>query len=103
LAEGVAFVGGTITEAELAAARLRAAGIPVRIRYDSPWPPFVDPVWRGGFPVLVPSSRLAEAKDLLADVDSTARPLLPRVVAIVVIAAFVAPLIATALAAMTRR
>jgi hypothetical protein len=102
-AERVAFVGGTVTEAELAAARLRAENIPVRIAYGSPWPPFVDPVWRGGFRVLVPASRLEDASELLADVRSTARPLLPRVLAILVLVAFVAPLIVQAVASLTRR
>ena len=83
--------------------RLRAAGMPVRMTYGSPWPPFVDPVWRGGFRVLVPAARWKEARELLEDVESTARPLLPRAVAILVLVAFVAPLLVQAVAALTRR
>jgi hypothetical protein len=46
---------------------------------------------------MVPEAELDEAKDLLAEVPSTARPILPRVIAIIVLVVFVGPLIATAL------
>ena len=64
--------------------------------------PSIDPIWRGGFPVYVPADRLGEARDLLADVPSSARPILPRAVAIIVLVAFVAPLLAQAVQWLTR-
>ncbi|TMD59487.1 MAG: hypothetical protein E6I87_09310 [Chloroflexi bacterium] len=79
------------------------AGIPVRTSYTSPWPPFVDPVWRGGFAVLVPEAQIDAAKDILGDVESTARPILPRVVAVIVLVAFVGPLVVSAISWLARR
>ena len=98
----MAFVGGNFVEAEVVSARLRAAGIPVRTPYGAPWPPSIDPVWRGGFPVLVPAARVDEACEILGDTRSTARPLLPRALAILVLIVFVAPLLVNAIRSLTR-
>jgi len=52
--------------------------------------------------VLVPAVRVDEAKEILGDFESTARPILPRVLAIIVLIAFVGPLVVSAISWLTR-
>ena len=82
--------------------RLQAAGIPARVAYRAPWPPGLVASWLAGFPVVVPESRLKDAADLLEDAPSSARPILPRVLALLVLIAFVAPLLVSAVGWLTR-
>lgn len=84
-------------EAEIIANRLRVAGIPVRIRYDSQEgvPRQIAPsglgFGPGAFRVAVPAEHAGEARDLLAGVDPrpASRSPLFRAVAIVVLVSFV--------------
>jgi len=84
-------------DAEVIASRLRAAGIPVRIRYESQGgvPRQIAAsglgFGPGAFRVAVPAEHADAARDLLADVDPrpASRSPLFRAVAIVVLVAFV--------------
>jgi len=84
-------------DAEIIASRLRAEGIPVRVRYDSQSgvPRQIAPsglgFGPGGFRVAVPAEHAAAARELLADVEPPARRRSPlfRVIAILVLLAFV--------------
>lgn len=84
-------------DAEIVASRLRAEGIPVRVRYDSQAgvPRQIAPAGLGygpgGFRIAVPSEHAAAARDILADVEPPSRHRSPifRAVAILVLVAFV--------------
>lgn len=84
-------------EAEIIAARLRADGIPVRVRYDSQTgvPGLIAPFGVGfgprGFRIAVPSEHGAAARDLLADIEPAPRhrSRLFRAIALLVLASFV--------------
>lgn len=84
-------------EAEIIAGRLRAEGIPVRIRYDSQTgvPRQIAPsglgFGPGAFRVAVPVERAGAARELLSDTEPepARRSPLFRVVALIVLAAFV--------------
>ena len=84
-------------DAEIVASRLRAEGIPVRVRYDSQAgvPRQIAPAGLGygpgGFRIAVPSEHAVAARDILADVEPLSRRRSPvfRAVAILVLVAFV--------------
>ena len=84
-------------EAEIIASRLRAEGIPVRVRYESQAgiPRQLAPAGLGfgpgGFRIAVPTSQADAARALLSDVEppSPHRHPLFRVVAILVLVSFV--------------
>jgi len=88
-------------DAEIVASRLRAEGIPVRVRYDSQAgvPRQIAPAGPvdglgygpGGFRIAVPSEHAVAARDILADVEPLSRRRSPifRAVAILVLVAFV--------------
>jgi hypothetical protein len=83
--------------AEIIASRLRAEGIPVRVRYDSqagvprPIAPSGLGFGPGGFRVAVPAEHGAAARELLADVEPppSHRSPLFRAIAIIVLVSFV--------------
>ena len=84
-------------EAEIIASRLRAEGIPVRVRYESQAgiPRQIAPAGLGyglgGFRIAVPAAQADAARALLSDVEpaSPRRHPLFRLVAIVVLISFV--------------
>lgn len=84
-------------EAEIIASRLRAEGIPVRVRYESQAgiPRQLAPAGLGfgpgGFRIAVPQAQADAARALLADVEpaSPRRHPLFRLVAIIVLISFV--------------
>ena len=84
-------------EAEIVASRLRAEGIPVRVRYDSqagvprPIAPSGLGFGPGGFRVAVPAEHAAAARELLSDVEPPPRRRSPlfRAIAIIVLVSFV--------------
>jgi hypothetical protein len=92
-------VGATDSEvdAEIIASRLRAEGIPVRVRYDSQAgvPRQIAPsglgFGPGGFRVAVPAEHAAAAQELLSDVEPrpSSRSPLFRAIAIIVLVSFV--------------
>lgn len=92
-------VGATDSEvdAEIIASRLRAEGIPVRVRYDSQAgvPRQIAPsglgFGPGGFRVAVPAEHAAAARELLSDVEQRppSRSPLFRVIATIVLVSFV--------------
>ena len=84
-------------DAEIIASRLRAAGIPVRVRYDSQAgvPRQIAPsglgFGPGAFRVAVPADHAAAARELLSDVEPrrSSRSPVFRGIAIVVLVSFV--------------
>ena len=52
--------------------------------------------------MVVPASRVGDAEEILGDVESTARPILPRVLAILVLIAFLAPSLVAAISWLRR-
>lgn len=84
-------------EAEIIAGRLRAEGIPVRIRYESQTgvPRQIAPsglgFGPGGFRVAVPAEHAGAAREILSDTEPgpSRRSPLFRAIALIVLAAFV--------------